>query len=122
MAFSGKARSAARVSRCAAAISLNVSPALTATVTIGGRRIAFARAMTSPRNASRLALGQGQDARLTLLMSLWPWTVVRLTGSPVALAIAAIRVAQNCFCALVIGYVDPYPTHSNSSASTPRWR
>ena len=41
----------------------------TVTVVIG-RRIAFALAMTSARNASRLAFGQGQDARVTLLMSL----------------------------------------------------
>src|SRR3989304_593386 len=102
-AFSGKASRAARVSLWAAAISLRVSPAFTATVAIGRRRIAFARAMTAPRNASRLAFGQGQDARLTLLISLWPWTVVRFTGNPAALAIAAIRVARNCFCAFVIG-------------------
>ena len=46
-AFSGKARRAASVSRCAAAISLSVSPALMVIVVIGGRRIAFARAMMS---------------------------------------------------------------------------
>jgi len=73
------------------------------TVVIGGCKIAFALAMTSPRNDSRLVLAHGQDARLTLLMSLWPWTVTRFTGRPVALAVAAIRVVQNCFCALVIG-------------------
>lgn len=54
-AFSGNARRAARVSLWAAAISLSVSPAFTVTVTIGGRRIAFARAMTRLTRASRMA-------------------------------------------------------------------
>lgn len=45
-AFSENASRALRVSPCAEAISLNVSPAFTATVTTGGRRIALARVMT----------------------------------------------------------------------------
>jgi len=37
-------------------------------------------------------------------VALCPWTVARLMGSrPVALAMAAIRAAQNCLCAFVIG-------------------
>jgi len=63
LAFSGKARSALSVSLCASAISLSVSPAFTFTVTIGGRRIAFALAITRLTLASRVAGGQGSLRR-----------------------------------------------------------
>ena len=106
-AFSGKARRAARVSPCAAAIAREAVARLH-----GDRRDRRPQDRVRPgddiaRNASRLALGHGQDERLTLLMSLWPMDGVAVDGSPVALAMAAIRVAQNCFWATVIGYVEP---------------
>jgi hypothetical protein len=58
---------------------------LTVTVTIGGRRIAFALAMTRLTRCSRVAGGQGSLRRLTLSMSAWTTTVLRLIGRPVAL-------------------------------------
>jgi hypothetical protein len=59
LAFSGKASWVLRVSLWAAAIRLRVSPDFTVTVTIGGRRIAFAPAMTRLTRCSRVAGGQG---------------------------------------------------------------
>jgi hypothetical protein len=54
-----------------------VSPAFTATVVIGGRRIALALAMTRLTLASRVAGGHGSLRRLTLLMSACATTVLR---------------------------------------------
>ena len=62
-----------------------MSPAFTAAVAIGGRRIAFARLMTRLTLASRVLGGHGSLRRLTLLMSAWTTTVLRLIGRPVTL-------------------------------------
>ena len=68
----------------ASANSLRVSPAFTVTVTIGGRRIAFAWAMTRLTRASRVAGGQGSLRRLTLLMSACTSTVLQFHDRAVA--------------------------------------
>ena len=95
-AFSGKASSALSVSLCAEAIAERLSPAFTVTVTIGGRRIAFARAMTSPTHASRVGRRPGADARLTLLRSLWPMDGAAVDRQAGRLGHRGDRVAQNC--------------------------
>src|SRR3990172_7200160 len=89
LAFSGKVRRAVSVSPCAAAIAERLSPDFTATVTIGGRRIALARLMTRLTRASRVARGHGSLRRLTLLMSACTTTVLRLIGRPSARDAAA---------------------------------
>ena len=115
-AFSGKARSALSVSPCAAAIAVRLSPAFTVTVTIGGRRIAFARVITRLTRASRVAGGQGSLRRLTLLMSAWTTTVLRLIGMPSAFDAAATRWATASNWASVKGSV-PAPEHSIDSCT-----
>lgn len=66
-----------------------MSPALSVTVTIGGRRIAFARAMTGLTRASPVAGGHGSLRRLTLVMPACTTTVLRSTGMPSAFDAAA---------------------------------
>jgi hypothetical protein len=101
---------------CAAAISLSVSPALTVTVTIGGRRIAFARAITRLTRASLVAGGHGSLRRLTLLMSACTTTVLRVIGISVAFDAAATSWATASNWASVNGSV-PAPEHSIDSCT-----
>ncbi len=103
-----------RVNLCAAAIADRLSPALTVTELVGGRRSAFARLMTRLTRASRMAGGHGSLRRLTLMMSAWVTTVLRLMGRLAALDAAAPSLATLSSWASIRGSV-PAPEHSIDS-------
>ena len=93
LAFPGKARRAARVSPCAAAIAERLSPALTVTVVIGGRRISFARAdhTLDPGLAGGWRPGIAPTAHAVDVGV--ETTMLRLTGIPSAREAAATNWA-----------------------------
>jgi len=96
------------------ALSQSALSSLLDAVRAGGSLDVMREAMTRLTRVSRVAGGHGSLRRLTLLMSAWTTTVLRLTGMPSVRDAAATSGATLSNWASVYGSV-PEPEHSIDS-------